>query len=467
MIFSQFIFVLFISVVFSFLVLVRHNRARKLFLLAASYYFYAYWDWRFCGLLLLSTIVDFWIGHALKRTDNERSRTCLLLISLAVNLGMLGFFKYYGFFVESMQTMLSPLGWNLSSLGIILPVGISFYTFQTLSYTIDVYRRKLDVCEDIFDFALFVSFFPQLVAGPIVRASEFLPQLNEYRPLTGTRFFLGFRQFTFGLVKKVLIADHLAMVVDFSFENAGAMDGISTWVGAICYTGQIYCDFSGYSDMAIGIARGMGYDFCPNFNHPFAGNSLTTHWRRWHISLSTWLRDYLYIPLGGNRKGKIRTYINLLLTMLLGGLWHGAAWRFVAWGAIHGSALALEKRFDIHTRIDQGSTLNKFFGWAYMMLVVVIAFVFFRAESFGQAIIIIKHMFDPTTFFTGTHWVPLRAVLCLMFIAATHAISMTRFRHVVELKPDRWYTPVLLFTMIYLVLIFQPTSFKPFIYFQF
>lgn len=467
MIFSQLIFVLFISIVFVFLGVVRHNRLRKLFLLAASYYFYAYWDWRFCGLLLLSTIVDFWIGQTLKRSESERFRTVLLMTSLVVNLGMLGFFKYYGFFVESMQTMLAPLGWNLASLEIVLPVGISFYTFQTLSYTIDVYQRKLDVCDDIFDFALFVSFFPQLVAGPIVRASEFLPQLNEYRPLSSDRFYLGFRQFTFGLVKKVLIADQLATVVDFSFENAGAMNGVSTWIGAICYTGQIYCDFSGYSDMAIGVARAMGYDFRPNFDHPFAGNSLTTHWRRWHISLSTWLRDYLYIPLGGNRKGKARTYVNLLLTMLLGGLWHGAAWRFVVWGAIHGSALAFEKRFDIHTKIAKGSVLTKLVGWMYMMLVVVVAFVFFRAETYAQALTILQHMFDSRTFFEGTHWVPVRALLCLAFIAITHLISITRFRDVVELKADRWYTPVILFTLIYLVLVFQPTIFKPFIYFQF
>lgn len=467
MIFSQLVFVLFMGVVFLFLALVHNNRARKLFLLLASYYFYAYWDWRFCGLLLISTVVDYIVGQGLKRAEQRYQRRALLLVSLTVNLGMLGFFKYYGFFVASMQVLLEPLGWHLQTLNIILPVGISFYTFQTLSYTVDVYGRKLDVCDDFFDFALFVSFFPQLVAGPIVRASDFLPQLNEYRPLTASRFFLGFRQFVFGLFKKVLIADNLATVVDFIFENAGVMNGMTVWLGAICYTGQIYCDFSGYSDMAIGVARAMGYDFCANFNHPFAATTITDFWRRWHISLSTWLRDYVYIPLGGNRKGKARTYVNLLLTMLLGGLWHGASWKFVLWGAMHGSALAVEKRFTIHDRLATRRRLTQMIGWGYVMVTVVVAFVFFRAETFDVAATMVERMFAVRGFGSGVHWIPVRALLCLLAIVLAHSLSVTRFRQAVELRPDRWYTPTILFLMVYSVLLFRPTGFAPFVYFQF
>lgn len=467
MLFSQFIFVLFIAAVMLFLVVVRNNRVRKLFLLLASYYFYAYWDWRFCSLLLFSTVVDYAVGQALKRTQAEKKRRLLLFVSLACNLGLLGFFKYFNFFVESLQAFLSPLGLHVGTLNIILPVGISFYTFQTLSYTIDVYRKQMEPCDDFWDFALFVSFFPQLVAGPIVRAADFIPQLNEYRPLTRDRFYLGFHQFVRGLVKKVLIADHLAMVSDFTFDNIGAMDGWTIWVGVLCYTGQIYCDFSGYTDMAIGIARAMGYDLCKNFDHPYTATTITAFWRKWHISLSTWLRDYLYIPLGGNRKGKVRTYINLILTMLLGGLWHGAAWTFVFWGFMHGCALMLDKRFNLSKRLDNARFFWKGLGWFYTMLVVIVAWVFFRSPSFESAWICLQKMFIPSHFNEGFHWISLRAVILLPVLAAFHAVSATRWSRLVELPADRWYTPVILFLLIYLVLLFQPQEFTPFIYFQF
>ena len=451
----------------SFLLVVKNNRARKLFLLVCSYYFYAYWDWRFCSLLLISTLVDYFVGQQLKRTTIPGKRKLLLLLSLACNLGMLGFFKYCNFFIDSMQAIIEPLGLHVQTLNIILPVGISFYSFQTLSYTIDVYRRRLKTCEDFWDFALFVSFFPQLVAGPIVRASDFLPQLEEYRPLSRDRFFWGSQQFVRGLVKKVLIADHLAMVSDFTFENMGAFDGWTTWIGVLCYTGQIYCDFSGYTDMAIGVAKMLGYDFCPNFNHPYVSTSITEFWRRWHISLSTWLRDYLYIPLGGNKKGPRRTYINLLLTMLLGGLWHGAAWTFVFWGFWQGAALALDKRFGISTKVVVSRRPIKFLGWVMTMMIVMIGWVFFRAPSFNSAWICLDRMFDFVHFSEGVHWIPTRAILCLPVLFAFHAISVTRWSHYVELQPKRWSTPIILFLLIYMVLLFGPSGFTPFIYFQF
>lgn len=467
MLFSQLVFVFLLIAVLAFLVCVRHNRPRKLFLLAASYYFYAYWDWRLASLLLLSTVVDYWVGQWLKVAKTPGARRTCLLCSLGFNLGMLGFFKYFNFFVDSMQLLLAPLGWNLQTLYIILPVGISFYTFQTLSYTIDVYRGTLKPCDSFSDFALFVSFFPQLVAGPIVRASDFLPQLTEYRPLTRERFYLGFRLFVFGLVKKVLIADNLGMVSDFTFNNMGVFDGWTTWIGVLCYTGQIYCDFSGYTDMAIGCAKALGYDLCPNFDHPYAATSITAFWRRWHISLSTWLRDYLYIPLGGNRGGERRTYANLMITMLLGGLWHGAAWTFVFWGGLHGLALAVERKLQWSKRLEKAATPIRMGAWLYTMLVVVIAWVFFRAQSFDSAWICLHSMFDFAHFNDGVSWISTRALICLPILVATHALSATRWKRVLELRADRWYSPAALFFLLWMVFLYRPTEFSPFVYFQF
>jgi len=467
MLFNQLIFVVFLTAVLLFLLLVRNNRIRKLFLLACSYYFYAYWDWRFCGLLLFSTVLDYWVGQKLKVTDDAGKRKALLLLSIVSHLSLLGFFKYFNFFVHSLQVLAAPLGWNLGTLNIILPVGISFYTFQALTYTIEVYRKNLKPCDDLWDFALFIDFFKQIMAGTIVRAVDLLPQLKESRTISWERFFLGFRQFVYGLVKKVLIADHLAMVSNYVFDNMGVFDGWTTWLGVFCYTAQIYCDFSGYSDMAIGIARAMGYDYNANFDHPYTATSITAFWRKWHISLSTWLRDYLYIPLGGNRKGDMRTYINQILTMLLGGLWHGATWTFVFWGFFHGCALVVDKRFNLYQKLKIAGPLVKGMGWLSTMMVVMIGWVFFRSHSFGDAVTCLYKMFNFMSFNEGVHWISFRAVLLLPVVFFFQALSVTSLKRLVELPAGRWYTPVALFILIYLVLLFQPKDFTPFVYFQF
>jgi alginate O-acetyltransferase complex protein AlgI len=467
MVFTQLIFVLFFVVVLAFLYCVRHHRARKLFLLAASYYFYAYWDWRFSGLLLLTTVIDFWIGRQMAAASTQRTRLAYLIGSLVSNLGVLAFFKYCNFFVDSLQALLAPLGSNFHTLNILLPIGISFYTFQSMSYTIDVYRKQLKPCNDFWDFALFISFFPQLVAGPIVRASDFLPQLEKNPALTKDGFYLGFLQFMLGMVKKALIADHLGMVADFTFANLGVFDGWTTWIGVLCYAGQIYCDFSGYSDMAIGCARIMGYDLCVNFDHPYAATSITAFWHKWHISLSTWLRDYLYIPLGGNRKGPARTYVNLMLTMTLGGLWHGAAWTFVVWGVIHGMALAVDKKLRIYQRVEAAGLPVKMMGWAYTMLVVLVGWVFFRSQSFADAWTCLHAMFDVAHFNQGIHWISTRALVCLPLVVGGHLMSTTRWKTLVELPAERWYAPTTMCFMIWMVVLFRPMVFSPFVYFQF
>ena len=469
MLFSQIEFFILATVVVAFLLIVKNHRAQKLFLLAASYYFYAYWDWRFLGLIFTITAASYICGQLLKRTEEESKRRTYLIVTLVINLGILGFFKYYNFFAASLAAILMPLGLNVNTLHIILPVGISFYTFQALSYVIDVYRHKLESCNDFFDFALFVGFFPQLVAGPIVRASNFLPQLQSVRQMSWPRAYDGFRQFTYGLFKKVFIADRIAPFVDTVFGNPGVFDGPTTWLAVLAYALQIYCDFSGYSDMAIGVARIMGYDFMENFNHPYIATRLDDFWHRWHISLSTWLRDYLYIPLGGNRKGKVQTYINLMATMILGGLWHGAAWTFIFWGTLHGVGLCGTKLLSGKSKPDATprSRLTGLLGWATAFLVTNVAWVFFRAPSFPDAMTMLRQMFAPSP---GTHWIHPFVVFALALMALNHLVHRLGGTYLVEvfqLKEQRAYSPAVLLSMWWLVLVFYPTGFTPFIYFQF
>ncbi len=467
MLFTQIEFLLLFAAVFAIVWSLRGNHARKLVLLAASYYFYAYWDWRFLGLILASTVIDYAIGRALARITAPRWRKTLLVASIVSNLGLLGVFKYFGFFVGSMAAVLSPLGVHVGTLEIILPVGISFYTFQTLSYTIDVFRRRCDACPDFFDFALFVAFFPQLVAGPIVRAVHLLPQLASRRELTWQRTWGGFSQFTVGLFKKAFIADRIAVFVDEVFANAGAYDASTTWLAVVAYAVQIYCDFSGYSDMAIGAARALGYDFARNFDYPYLARSITDFWRRWHISLSSWLRDYLYIPLGGSRRGAVRTSINLMLTMLLGGLWHGAAWTFVFWGGLHGAALVAEKWIGPRPRGEAsplGRALNGVIGWAVTMLVVLVAWVFFRSRSFDQALLMLRQMFLRSD---GVEWHHPFVIFAIALVAASHWLQTTRHAAWRELPASRMASSTILFTMWWAIIVFPARGFAPFIYFQF
>jgi alginate O-acetyltransferase complex protein AlgI len=468
MLFTQIEFYFLIAAVFAAILAVRNHRAQKAILLAASYYFYAYWDWRFAGLLLACTAVNHWLAGRMEGSCPRR-RKRLVTVALVYSLGVLGLFKYFNFFVDSFRTMAGIPPESGSTLDLILPVGISFYTFQTLSYTIDVYRGNLRHFRSFADFALFVAFFPQLVAGPIVRASEFLPQLETPRTLSWDRAYDGFRQFALGLFKKVFIADRLASFVDPGFDNAAALGGLTLWIVVLAYAVQIYCDFSGYSDMAIGLARAMGYDFTRNFDHPYLATSVQDFWRRWHISLSTWLRDYLYVPLGGNRRGPVRTYANLIITMVLGGLWHGANWTFVIWGAWHGAALAIDRFFSRGKRNPatgsrHSGLFSKLAGWAVTLLVVLIGWVFFRSPDLPAALTILGRMF---TFADGIAWYQPFAIGVLGGIALYHALLAAGKSAWFELKPDTVRSPAILFTLIWLVIAFYPREFQPFIYFQF
>lgn len=471
MLFTQIEFYFFFAAVYVSILIVRNHRAQKLVLIAASYYFYAYWDWRFAGLLFASTVINYALSAMMEGSSPPR-RKLLVTIAVFYSLGVLGLFKYFNFFIDSFRTMVGLPTDPRGTLDLILPAGISFFTFQILSYTIDVYKGNLEHRRRFSDFTFFVAYFPHIFAGPIVRAAEFLPQLDTPRVLTWARTYDGFRQFVLGLFKKVFIADRLAAFVDPGFENAAALDGPTLWLVVIAYAVQIYCDFSGYSDMAIGIARTMGYDFSRNFNHPYLAISIQDFWRRWHISLSSWLRDYLYIPLGGNRLGSFRTYLNLILTMVLGGLWHGANWTFVIWGAWHGIALALDRfitgrESDRTARCTAGvfpGLLRSLSGWAITMLIVLIGWVFFRSPDAGTAISILIRMF---TFSDGISWHHPFAIGILLFVAAYHMMLAAGKSAWFELSPYTIRTPTILFTMIWLVIAYYPREFQPFIYFQF
>jgi alginate O-acetyltransferase complex protein AlgI len=422
MVFNSLHFAIFFVVVLTVVSVLRNRvTARNAFLLACGYYFYGWWDWRFLGLLAFTTCFDYFCGRMLgdgtKRgfdlatadrvepTSLDRGKEdvlfrgpgdrAFLAASIVVNLVVLGFFKYFNFFVDSAEVLLRQMGFHphVTTLNVILPVGISFYTFQSMSYIIDVYRGVLKSERNFLTYATFVAFFPPLVAGPIERASHLLPQLKRPSDMTLDRFYAGSYLIGWGLFKKVVIADNVAVVADACFElfkgtdgNPVSTAGLTAWIGMYAFAIQIYCDFSGYTDIARGVARCMGFELTLNFNLPYFSVNPSDFWKRWHISLSSWLRDYLYIPLGGNRKGNVRTYVNLMLTMLIGGLWHGAAWTYVIWGAYQGALLCVHRLFK--PGLDRLPLRG--FAWTLARVVVMfhlicIGWLVFRAETVAQA----------------------------------------------------------------------------------
>jgi alginate O-acetyltransferase complex protein AlgI len=371
-------------------------RRQNVMLLVASYIFYGWWDPRFLALIATSTIVDFYCAHAIARSGRRARRKGLLIFSLAINLGFLGLFKYFNFFVDSFAATLQALGFHhtpISVVRVLLPPGISFYTFQEVAYIVDVYHRKLEPADSFVDYALFISLFPHLIAGPIQRPSHLLPQVQAPRRYDDGRFFDGLMLILSGLFRKTVIADNCALLADAAFSGRmGPPDFFNVSIGAYAFAWQIYGDFSGYSDIARGSAQLLGFHFMVNFRQPYLATSLQSFWRRWHISLSTWLRDYLYIPLGGSRLGEARTYRNLMTTMLLGGLWHGANWTFVVWGGIHGAGLSIERFFrralGWQDPSAERASLVSASTWISRVVVfhlVCLAWVFFRAPSLGAA----------------------------------------------------------------------------------
>ena len=366
----------------------------------SSYFFYGWWDWRFLSLIIISSFVDYYVGKKLGTNSIQWQRKGLLLISLIVNLSLLAYFKYFNFFIDSFSDLLNQLGLqaNTSSLNIILPVGISFYTFQTLSYTIDIYKKEIKPTNNFIAFFTFVAFFPQLVAGPIERAKRLLPQFEKARKFQYKFASSGAKLILIGFFKKMVVADNAARLVDIVYNDPISYAGFPMLVATIFFSFQIYCDFSGYSDIAVGTARIMGFELINNFNKPYFASSIADFWRRWHISLSTWFRDYVYIPLGGNRKGKLKTFINIIFTFTISGLWHGANWTFIAWGAIHGIMLIIYRLIkDLNERLNHiVFKLPHLLRVIITFIVVCFAWVFFRANSLNDAVFIISNMFGDT-----------------------------------------------------------------------
>jgi len=409
MLFNSIDFAIFLPTVFLlyWFVTNKNLNLQNFLIVAASYLFYGWWDWSFLSLILFSTIVDYSVGRKLKKEDNQTKRKILLWISILVNLGFLGFFKYYNFFLENFITAFSFFGKEIqgNSLNIILPVGISFYTFQTLSYTIDVYKRKLEPTKDFIAFSAFVSFFPQLVAGPIERATHLLPQFYIKRTFDYSKAVDGMRQILWGLFKKIVIADRCASFANQAFNNSADMNGSTLVLGALFFTFQIYCDFSGYSDIAIGTSRLFGFDLMRNFNFPYFSRDIAEFWRRWHISLSTWFRDYLYIPIGGSRGSTWMKIRNVFIIFIVSGFWHGANWTFIAWGALNAiyflPLLLTQKNRNYLGVVAQGKylpSLKELFLMLITFGLTVFAWIFFRAESIGHALNYIHGIFSASLF---------------------------------------------------------------------
>ena len=409
MLFNSIDFAIFLPVVFILYWFVTNGnlKLQNLLIVTASYVFYVWWDWRFLSLIIFSTVVDYLIGRKLQNEVAQIKRKALLWTSVLVNLGFLGFFKYYNFFLDNFIYSFSFLGTEIqaTSLNIILPVGISFYTFQTLSYTIDVYKKRLEPTKDFIAFSAFVSFFPQLVAGPIERATNLLPQFYSKRTFDYSKAVDGMRQILWGLFKKIVIADNCAEYSNLIFNHSNDYSGSTLVLGAIFFTFQVYGDFSGYSDIAIGTSRLFGFNLMRNFAFPYFSRDIAEFWRRWHISLSTWFRDYLYIPLGGSRGGTIMKVRNTFIIFIVSGFWHGANWTFIVWGALNAIyflplLLTKNNRNNIDI-VAKGKLLPSLKDFVFMVItfsLTVFAWIFFRAETIEQAVDITKAIFSASVF---------------------------------------------------------------------
>ena len=482
MLFNSLDFAVFLPIVFVFYWFIanRNLRFQNALIVAASYVFYGWWDWRFLSLIIFSTLVDFSIGRRLKTEEKESKRKVLLWTSIIVNLGFLGVFKYYNFFLDNFVAAFSLFGQEIhaNSLNIILPVGISFYTFQTLSYTIDVYKRRLEPTQDFVAFSAFVCFFPQLVAGPIERATNLLPQFYKKRTFEYHKAIDGMRQILWGLFKKVVIADNCAEYANLIFNNYQDYNGSTLLLGAIFFTFQIYGDFSGYSDIAIGTSRLFGFNLMQNFATPYFSRDIAEFWRRWHISLSTWFRDYLYIPLGGSRGGTGMKIRNTFIIFLISGFWHGANWTFIVWGglnALYFLPLLLLKRNRTNLGVvAEGRslpTLRELYSMSSTFLLTVLAWVFFRSNSIASALEYLGKVGSKSLFMMPKYdgfAMSFKVLILLFLMLAIEWGNRTR-KHALERNPSLNYNPLdlMLYVAIICLIYFFNTSSQTFIYFQF
>jgi alginate O-acetyltransferase complex protein AlgI len=477
MLFNSFDFAVFLPIVFFlyWFVANKNLKLQNVLIVLASYVFYGWWDYRFLSLIVFSSLVDFSIGRAMGKTEDKSRRRLLLWCSIIVNLGFLGFFKYYNFFLENFKSAFSFFGHDFDgyTLNIILPVGISFYTFQTLSYTIDVYRKQLEPTNDITAFLAFVSFFPQLVAGPIERATNLLPQFYSKRTFGYKNAVNGTRQILWGLFKKVVIADQCAEYVNLIFDNSADYGGITLVLGAFLFAFQIYGDFSGYSDIAIGTSKLFGFDLMQNFAYPYFSRDIAEFWRRWHISLSTWFRDYLYIPLGGSRGGLWMKIRNTFIIFLVSGFWHGANWTFIVWGglnALYFLPLLLAKKnrsnIDIVAKNSKLPNIRELGQIVVTFLLTILAWVFFRAENLGHAFSYLKDIF--TKINAPLEYMPWSLFLFLLFFLLIEWMGR-REKFALERLGGNWNIVYRwgLYFFICLCIIGSTDNQQDFIYFQF
>ncbi|MGS2725324.1 MBOAT family O-acyltransferase [Psychroserpens sp. BH13MA-6] len=482
MLFNSLDFAVFLPIVFLlyWLVIPKKATAQNSLLLIASYVFYGWWDWRFLFLIAFSSLVDYFIGIHLHKSTSKIGRKYLLWISVAVNLGLLMFFKYYNFFAESFVEAFTLFGTALSldSLEIILPVGISFYTFQSLSYSIDVYRKKMTPTKDWVSFLCYVGFFPQLVAGPIERAGHLLPQFYKLRLFNYEQATDGLRQMLWGFFKKVVVADNCARYVVLIFNDAESLSGSTLLLGAILFSFQIYGDFSGYSDIAIGSAKLFGFDFKQNFRVPYFSRNIAEFWRRWHISLSTWFRDYLYIPLGGSRGSKVKSIRNIFIVFIISGLWHGANWTFVFWGFLH--ALFFLPLFMVNANRKYLNTVakNKLFARPKELMsmlvtftIVTLAWIFFRADNLTDAIVYFEGLFSPSIWSLPEFIGEEKMIISLFFIGVLVVLDWLgrENNHTLEHLNKKFSKPVcytFYYLMVMIIFLFGVKE-QPFIYFQF
>ena len=487
MTFTTLTFLIFLALFFPLYWGLRQRRAQNVLIVLASYVFYGWWDWRFCGLMLAASLLDYGVGLGLEKTDVPRRRKLLLTLGLTANLGLLAYFKYFNFFADSLQATAASVGWTMDmpTLKVVLPVGISFYTFQTMSYSIDIYRRQLRATPHLVEYLAYVSFFPQLVAGPIERATHLLPQFFRARVFNHDQAVDGCRQMLWGFFKKMVVADNLAPVVDAVFLKPADCTGGELAVATFLFAVQIYCDFSAYSDIAIGLARLFGFELMRNFSNPYFSQSLGEFWRRWHISLTTWFKDYVYLPLGGRRVSKLRRVFNVLVTFLLSGIWHGASWNFVAWGALNGLAvlpetLSSQRATRGVSEVAGGESNFPSLKTAGRMLltfsIVCLGWIFFRAHSFGDALVILQRLatdaLNLETYFLGLARVTAQPAGNLIFLAVAALFTVEwlqrRQPHPLSLahwpRAARW---AVYFTIAFAILYGGTHGSGQFIYFQF
>ncbi|MFN3998541.1 MBOAT family O-acyltransferase [Algoriphagus sp.] len=478
MLFNSVEFAVFLPLVFALYWILKKKGvgAQNIFLLAASYFFYGWWDWRFLFLILFSTLTDFYLGKAISAEFSVRKRKLLLTCSILINLGLLGFFKYFNFFIENFTTAFTVLGgsFEYSRLDIVLPVGISFYTFQTLSYTIDVYKRKIPATNSFISFATYVSFFPQLVAGPIERASNLLPQFEEKRRFDYLKSVDGLRQILWGLFKKIVIADNCAESVNIIFNDYNNFSGITLFLGGVLFAFQIYGDFSGYSDIAIGTARLFGFNLKQNFAFPYFSRDIAEFWRRWHISLSTWFRDYLYIPLGGSKGGLAMKIRNTFIIFLVSGFWHGANWTFLVWGflnALYFLPLLLRNKNRINLEVVSKNrllpTFREVVSITMTFFATVIAWIIFRSESITEAYLYLFKIFSSSPLDGPEHLPKTTIFLTMIFIVMEWFGRENEFGiQKLGWKWNRISRLTFYYILIGLILVFSGQK-QEFIYFQF